>query len=88
MVHKMVQEMESGLQEKITNTYERIRQEGKEEGVQAGLQAGRKEGINLKTVTATQNMFKEGFDKKLIARILEVSVEEIERIIKIMNYEA
>ena len=85
MVTKMVQEMEGYMQGKITNTYERILaqgfEKGIEEGIERGMEAGIEEGIergaNEKTLIATKNMLKKGFDAPAIAEILAVPIDQI-----------
>ena len=89
MVTKMVQETEGYMQGKITNTYERILaqgfEKGIEEGIERGMEAGIERGANEKTLIATKNMLKKGFDAPAIAEILAVPIDQITEMVDAMK---
>lgn len=63
----------------------RGREEGLQEGLKAGREEGRQEGLvagELKAKIATARaMLAEGTDKEFICRVLNVSPEELERLL-------
>lgn len=60
------------------STYDMIVQEGIEKGIEKGRRQERKE----MTVNAIKNMKGEGFATEVIARILDISVDEVIEMIK------
>ena len=62
------------------------REEGLEEGYKTGLKKGREEGINQgieeKNIEIVLNMHKKNMDIETISEIVNISKEEVEKIIK------
>ena len=68
---------EEGLAEGIEKGIEKGRAEGFQEGRAEGLQEGRAEGLE----SAARGMFKKGITLETIAEILDISIEDVEKIL-------
>ena len=70
---------EKGLRDYISGL-ENAHDQGLEEGREEGIAIGEEHGIELKTREAALNMKAEGFDIKIIAKCLGISVAKVEEL--------
>ena len=57
-------------------------QQGIEQGLQQGIQQGIEQGAREKTIEAAKNFYKNGASKELITKSLNISLEDLEEILK------
>ena len=77
------EEMEEWLREDFKRTGIRIgREEGRKEGREEGHKEGREEGSKQKEIQLVQSMYKNGMKIEEIAKVSELSEEEVQKIIE------
>ena len=73
-------ETESVLEEAKEQAIKQGREEGIEQGIKQGREEGREEGIQKNRVEIARRMLEEKMDKNIVARITDLSIEEIEKL--------
>ena len=78
--------LDEGLQQGIEQGLQQGIQQGIEQGIQQGLQQGIQQGIQQgareKTIEIAKNFYKNGASKELIIKSLNISLEDLEEILK------
>lgn len=76
-LHLIQNELSPELGEKIMTASERLIAKGMQQGMQQGVQQGMQQGMHLAKLEAVRAMLAEGFDEVKIAKITQLSLEEI-----------
>ena len=82
LVNLVKAELSDELGEKMSTFREHCMEEGRQEGMQQGMQQGRQEGESTAKKHMAINMLKEGYDIVMIAKITELSEEDVAELFK------